>query len=249
MTHPSVPVCTPHTDRYRPAARNYRIIKYRPMPDSSVHKFGEWIVNESWDSLTDQMSVNTQSVAFEQLVSEKLNMFCPEKEMKLGSQDKPFINAELKKIARQKGREYNKRGKTEKYKRLEKLFLSKYKIESEKYLQKHMDALRVTNPGQAYNILKKMGAMPGDCIDSSTFSLPSHERDNLTDEQCAERIAEHFASISSEFPPLNVTSLPTRVQTKLQCTDSPPVISDYDAYRKIRAAKSQGQESLMTSPS
>ena len=24
----SVPVCTPHTDRYRPARRNYRIIKY-----------------------------------------------------------------------------------------------------------------------------------------------------------------------------------------------------------------------------
>ena len=114
----SVSVCTPHTDRYRPAGRNYRIIKYRPMPDSSVHRFGEWIVNENWNSINSQMSANEQSVAFEQLVSEKLNMFCPEKEMKQGSQDKTFITAELKKIARQKGREYNKRGKTEKYKTL-----------------------------------------------------------------------------------------------------------------------------------
>ena len=82
-----------------------------------------------------------------------------------------------------------------------------------------------------------MGAMPGDCIDSTTFSLPIHECDDLSDEQCAECIAEHFALISSEFPPLDVTSLPTRVKTRLKCTDSPPVISDYDAYRKIRAAK------------
>ena len=66
--------------------------------------------------------------------------------------------------------------------------------------------------------------MPGDCIDANTFSLPR-------------RMAEHFALISSEFPQLNVSSLPARVQTKLQCTDSPPVGSDYDVYRKIRAAK------------
>ena len=233
----SVPVCAPHTDRYKPAARNYRIIKYRPMPESSVHRFGEWIVNENWDSINSEMSANQQSVTFEQLVSEKLNSFCPVKEMKLGSQDKPFITAELKRIARLKNREYNKRGKTKKYKKLESLFQSKYKMESEKYLNKNMDALRDTNPGQAYAILKRMGAMPGDCIDANTFSLPSHERDNLSDEQCAERIAEHFALISSEFPPLDVSSLPPRVQTKLQCTDSPPVVSDYDVYRKIRAAK------------
>ena len=37
----SVPVCIPHTDRYKPASRNYRTIKYRPMPESSVRKFGE----------------------------------------------------------------------------------------------------------------------------------------------------------------------------------------------------------------
>ena len=33
-----VPVCTPHTDRYSAPRRNYRIIKYRPLPESSVHK-------------------------------------------------------------------------------------------------------------------------------------------------------------------------------------------------------------------
>ena len=82
-----------------------------------------------------------------------------------------------------------------------------------------------------------MGAMPGDCIDSNSFSLPNHERDNLSDQQCAERIADHFAAISSEFPPLDVTTLPARVQTKLECTDGAPVISDYEAYRKIRSAK------------
>ena len=111
---------------------------------------------------------------FEQLVNNKLNQFCPEKEIKLSSQDKAFITAELKKLKRQKSREYIKRGKTEKYKRLDKLFETKYNIAAKKYLYNNLDALKDTNPGQAYSILKKMGAQPNDCIDSNTFTLPSH---------------------------------------------------------------------------
>ena len=41
----SVPVCTPHTDRYTRPVRTYRVVKYRPLPASSVQKFGEWIMN------------------------------------------------------------------------------------------------------------------------------------------------------------------------------------------------------------
>ena len=86
-------------------------------------------------------------------------------------------------------------------------------------------------------MLKRLGAQPGDCIDGNTFTLPTHESESLSEEQSAERIAEHFAAISKDFPPLDVSCLPTRVQNKLLCADSPPVISDYDTYLKIRAAK------------
>jgi hypothetical protein len=141
----------------------------------------------------------------------------------------------LKKLKRQKSREYIKRGKTEKYRKLDAKFQALYKAEGQKYLEKNLNALRDTNPGQAYSILKKMGPQPGDCIDGNTFTLPGHE--NLSDEASAEQIAEHFAAISQEFPPLDVTKLPARVQNKLQCVDSPPIVSNYDAYVKIRAAK------------
>ena len=104
----SVPVCIPHTDRYRPPQRNYRIIKYRPLPQSSVQRFGEWIVSQSWDTLSDDLSPTEQAVELEKLLNENLNRFCPVKEMRLGSQDKPFITAELKRLDRQKKREYLK---------------------------------------------------------------------------------------------------------------------------------------------
>ena len=70
-------------------------------------------------------------------------------------------------------------------------------------------------PGRAYKVLKTMGAQPGDCTDSNTFTLAQHESESLTTEESAERIASYFAHISQEFPPLDVRALPHRVQTKL----------------------------------
>ena len=103
-----VPVCTPHTDRYTPASRNFKTIKYRPLPESSLNKFGEWIVAEDWNSIKDDLLPTEQVIAFEKLVLEKLDKFCPEKSMRISSQDKAWITAELKTIDRQNNREYIK---------------------------------------------------------------------------------------------------------------------------------------------
>ena len=81
-----------------------------------------------------------------------------------------------------------------------------------------------------------MGAQPGDCTDSNTFTLPQYESESLSAEESAERIASYFAHISQEFPPLSVQSLPHRVQEKLQGVSKPPTISEYEAYLKIKRA-------------
>ena len=47
-----------------------------------------------------------------------------------------------------------------------------------------------SKPGQAYTILKKMGAQPGDCIDANTFTLPLHESESLSELQSAEKISK-----------------------------------------------------------
>ena len=233
----SVPVCIPHTDRHTRPQRTYRVVTYRPLPQSSIARFGEWIVNESWDTVRDDLSPSEQAQAFENIILEKLNQYCPKKEVKLSSQDKPFITAELKKLDRQRNREYLRRGKTEKYMNLKKLFDSKYKSASEKYLEKNLDELREAKPGQIFSILKRLGARPGDCLDSNTFSLPQHESESLSAQQSAERIAQHFASISQEYQPLSINQLPAHVQDKINSPGTPPIVSEFDTYKRIRAAK------------
>ena len=118
-------------------------------------------------------------------------------------------------------------------------FKQKYEIEAKKYLNKNVTVLMESKPGQAYTVLKRMGlgAQPGDCIDSNTFPLPSHERESLSEEQSAERIANYFAQISQEYPPLDTKLLPQHVQVKLDSESIPPVITEYEVYQKTCSAK------------
>ena len=233
----SVPICIPHTDRFNPPDRTYRLQTYRPLPDSSVRKFGQWITGETWEQISDNLSPSEQVEQFEKLLKGKLDTYCPEKTIKLGSQDKPWINYELKKLHRLRNREYIKRGQSVRYKTLLKEFEEKNKIAAAKYMNKNVDELINTNPGQAYSILKRMGAQPGDCTDSNTFTLPDHAVQNLTNEEAAEKIANHFAEISQNFPPLNIDLLPEHVKVKLGTESSPPTISEWETLEKITAAK------------
>ena len=233
-----VPVCIPHTDRYNPPRRTWKYHTFRPLPDSCVRNFGQWITGEEWKTISSDLSSTAQALTFEQLLQDKLDQYCPEKTVKIGSQDKAWITAELKTIHRRRQREYIKSGKSAKYKLIDKEFNRKYKTEAKKYIEKNVVNLKECKPGKAFRTLKNLGAQPGDCTDSGGFSLPSHISDNLTDQQSAERIAEHFAEISNEYPPLNVDLLPERVKSKLLSDAStPPDISVEQVWDKIESAK------------
>ena len=141
------------------------------------------------------------------------------------------------KLNRLKSREYIKKGQSVKYKSLKKEFEAKYKAAAQKYLSKNTAALKDTNPGQAYRILKRLGAQPGDCTDSNTFTLPSHSDRNLTNQESAECIANYFSAISQEFPPLDMNNLLERVKSKLKTSLPAPIISAQDTLEKINKAK------------
>ena len=63
----SVPVCVPHTDRYSRPERSFKTVKYRPMPESSIRKFGEWIVSEG---LRGDLTPTGQTKVFKDKIQE-----------------------------------------------------------------------------------------------------------------------------------------------------------------------------------
>ena len=105
---------------------------------------------------------------------------------------------------------------------------------SRDYIRKNIDSLKDSNPSKAYSILKKMGAQPGECEESNTFTLPEHE--NLPFPEAAEKIAEYFSRISREFPPLNTETLPDRVSQKIQNPEREsrvPKLFEHEVYERM----------------
>ena len=233
----SVPLCIPNRDPDNPPTRQYRTVVSRPLPESKVREFGQWMTSETWDIIRDDEEPNQQVSAFQALIGQKLDTYLPKKIVKLGINEKPFITSELKTLKRKRMREYKANGKSEKYLRLKREFDMKYKRAAGDFMKKNIESLKETNPGQAYNILKRMGAMPGesDCV--SNFTLSSHE--NLTPKEAANKIADHFSKISREYPPLSLDTLPERVKKKLISPESEstiPEIRDYEVFNKIKSA-------------
>ena len=102
-----------------------------------------------------------------------------------------------------------------------------------------MVELEVANPAKANKMLKRLGAQPGESLDEGNFSLPEHEKLGLTAAQSADRIAQKFADISQEYPPLEIANLPKRVQDKIKNAKahSVPFVSRQMVEQKIKKAK------------
>ena len=96
------------------------------------------------------------------------------------------------------------------------------------------------DPGTAYRCLKRLSAQPGDHQDDGVFTLASHQEAQLTPEQSLECIAQHFASISQEFDPLDYNLLPPDVQTSVDQLSSDaqlPDLPDHVVYQLILRSK------------
>ena len=104
-----------------------------------------------------------------------------------------------------------------------------------------MAELKLTNPGKAFKILKRMRAPPGECDDEGAFTFLNHSEENLSTKESIERIANFFAQISQEYSPLNHELLPSRVKMKLSSGSAEqtdiPSLSEQDVWEQISRSK------------
>ena len=237
----SVPIATPISRHDQCLSKQYKTVQFRPLHQEGVDRFGDWLQTEDWDCINDGLNPTEQVKIMEAKLGDKLDKLLPQKTLKVSSHEKPWISYDLKKIARLKRREYIKHGRSEKYKKLQSKFDTKFEDAAKRYLDKNVTEMENTNPGKAYKILKRMGAPPGECEDEGYFTLKNHSEDNLSTEESIEKIANFFAQISQEYSPLNIESLPHRVKVKLNSMNSDqnttPSLSEREVWEQIIKSK------------
>ena len=86
--------------------------------------------------------------------------------------------------------------------------------------------------------MRKLGAQPGESVQTG-FQLPEYAEKNLSNAECAEKLALFFSAVSQEYQPLNVETLPPNIREYLTTSElgTAPELSHYDVFMKLRKAK------------
>ena len=195
----SAPFARACTDRAARKDKNFVLKTVRPYPESGISEFGRWLGDENFSSLS-QAENSTEIVdIFNQNITNKIDAIFPEKEVKIYKGDKEWMTPKLRTLRRQKSREYRKHKGSLKFKQLQKEFLELKEKNSKEYIKKKVEELKSSNLRNFYKKIKDTGSRLGECK-SGSFSISSHVEHNLSPDESAERIAQHFSSISKEFP-------------------------------------------------
>ena len=218
-------------------AVKYKTVKFRPFPDSGIREMGQWVQSQNWREIYSECDPNLKAEKFEKMLMEKVDIFFPEKTLKINENDKPWANMQLIKLDRQCKREYNKNKKSPKWKKLKQLFTEKESELKEKYYENVVQDLKESNVSQWYSKLKRMSSIDPTKQDKvvvqDIMDVPSKQQ--------AEIIADEFAKISNLYEPLKSGDV---CVPDFENSKPYPLFEPYQIHEKISKMKKKASSVL-----
>ena len=148
-------------------------------------------------------SAHDKAKFLQDLLLQKFHEIFPEKTRKVNSDDQPWISHKLKTIDRARKREYSKHRRSEKWKILNSDFKKGVKCAKKSFYQKMMSELMSKNSSQWYSSVKRITSHDQQKFDK--IIVP--ELNNFSDEEQANKIADHFAKIPNQYNQLRLDDI------------------------------------------
>ena len=134
----------------------------------------------------------------------------------------------LKQLHRRMQREFVKNRQSPKYKKLKLKFKKTKRKAIKTFYSDFVTELKASDPGKWYSMAKRIGAV--DQMNNGDVSVECLS--GLTYAQAAQQIAEHFASISNEYSPVDPAQLPCYLPAL-----PAPVVEEHDVYERLTRIK------------
>ena len=200
--------------------RTRKTVKTRPLPDSGIDKFGQEITTQKWDEVLQVESIDQKAENFHEIIRGILDKHLPEKSTTISSLDKKWMSSDLKALLRKKQREFVKNRKSNKWRKLKRKYKKLKKKTVRNFYSNFTNELKEVNPSMA----KRIGAV--DQMNGGETVVECLE--GLSNNQGAQLIAEHFASVSNQYLPLDNKQLPCYLPA-----EAPQQLSEYQIYERI----------------
>ena len=179
-------------------ARTTRMITVRPMKQSGIDLFGQWLNNQTWEEVLKAETVDEKAELLQTILMEKVDEFLPLKKRKISSDDQPFCTEEMKRLKRLKGREFHKNRRSLKWRELNDKYNKEVSKAKKSYYKNIIKDLKSSKTSQWYSKLKKLCSYDQHKSDPVIVESIKH----LSDQDQAEAIADKFSKVSQEYAPL-----------------------------------------------
>ena len=196
---------SPHTSiLWRPAPttslpRSAVTRHYRPLPDSAMRNFGQWITRHNWSEVTGADDVHTKWTNYVDTTTQAFHRFFPIKSVDVHPKDAPWMSARIKRLLRQRNRLYHTDSVL--YRAARNRVIREIKSAKKRYYPDKIHHLKQANSSQWFHKVKSLCGLQRQ---TPSFPCLSH----LLAEPAAEEVNSHFADICRSLPPLDTSSLP-----------------------------------------
>ena len=209
-------------------SRDKKTIITRPLPNSGFISFGQDITQHTWGEVLNTDDVNTKVVNFHETLRSKLDKHFPTKSIKISTLDKKWFSPSLKLLHRKVKREFYKHRQSNKWRKLKARFKKLKRKAIKTFYSKFVNDLKQSEPGKWYKMAKRIGAV--DEMNSGVIKVD--ELEGLDNKTSANMIAQAFASVSNEYTPVDLNSLPC-----YRPVEKPPQVEEYSVYEKVNKLK------------
>ena len=210
-------------------ARTTREILVRPMKQSGINMFGNWIRNQTWIEVYEADSVDKKADILQKLLMDKIDEFLPQKKRIISSDDQPFCSQEMKRLKRLKGREFQKHRRSLKWRVLNYEYKRAVIKAKRKYYKDIIKDLKTSKTSQWYSKLKKLCSHDQKKSEPITVESLKH----LTVKEQAEAIADKFCKVSQEYEPLKTDD----IKVPEFDVETVPIFQPIDVQKKLESIK------------
>ena len=202
--------------------------RYRHYTDEGARKFQEWISAQDFADVYNKDEVNDQLDCLLQRLEAAMDLCFPYKTTVRRESDPPWINRYVRTMIKKRRKVYHREGRSVRWKALMKKVRKLVKKRARAYwdhqkrtlLQK--DAMRAFfKNAKAYGSREKPAA----------FDVRSLFKDGVGDGEIAEKLADHFNGISSEFSGLDPADVPSTFSSPI------PLITHAQLVTRLRSFK------------
>ena len=207
--------------------RVYRTVQYRPLTDSGVKIYGEWLAEQTWAGIYAEQDCHKKAEIFQTQLLQKYEEIFPIKQLKICDEDKPWFSKSLKLLDRKRKREFLKNKKSEKWHSLNEEFIEKMNLEKSNYYSNIVADLKETNPSKWYSKVKRMTGKDKNCEVNHIEELSGKD-----DVDQREIIANHYAKISQEYEPVKNEDFKDFLEK--HGSANPPNVGPFKVFKTIK---------------